>query len=248
MVMKKIVVSIMLACFASQVHATALTAARNTPARSGDKINLGVASNVIIYAGSLVCVNSSGKAVPAADSSGYAVVGRAGATIDNRTAVYSASATIDVDQGIFLWVNGDAIVDADIGKLVYVTDDQTVNKTGGGQNIIAGTVVKVASDGVWIDTAKIGPSGAAAPASLAVTGAATVGTTLAVSGATTVAAATASGLVTANAGLTASGAIQLKGAITGTNGVITLTNIPTSTNGLTTGMVWANSGVLTLKP
>ena len=235
--MKKIVVSIILACFASQVHATALTAARNTPARSGDKINLGVASNVIIYAGSLVCVNSSGKAVPAADASGNAVVGRAGATIDNRTAVYSASATIDVDQGIFLWVNGDAIVDADIGKLVYVTDDQTVNKTGGGQNIIAGTVVKVQADGVWIDTAKVGPSGAAAPLSLAVTGAATVGTTLA-----------ASGLVTANAGLTASGAIQLKGAITGTNGVITLTNIPTSTNGLTTGMVWANSGVLTLKP
>jgi hypothetical protein len=165
--------------------AAALSAERDTPQRLNQYTSLTMASNVIIYAGSLVCVNSSGLAVPAADSSGYAVVGRAEQTVDNRTAVYVATKAIKLAKGVFRWANGDVIAAADIGKIVYVTDDQTVNKTGGGQNIIAGTVVDVDSSGVWVDTAKVGPVGAATPSSLAVSGGATVGTTLAVTGATT---------------------------------------------------------------
>lgn len=174
----------LVALLGQNVFATALSAARDTPSRTGERISLTMASNVIIYAGSLVCVDSSGKANPAADTSGFAVVGRASKTIDNRTAVYLATRTIEVDKGVFRWANADAIAVADIGKIVYVTDDATVNKTGGGQNIIAGTVVDVESAGVWIDTAKVGPIGAATPSSLAVSGAATVGTTLAVTGIT----------------------------------------------------------------
>lgn len=169
------------ACGISQ--AAALSAERDTPQRLNQYTSLTVASNAIIYAGSLVCVNSSGLAVPAADSSGFAVVGRAEATADNRGVLYVATKTIKVARGTFQWKNADAIVAADIGKLVYVTDDQTVNKTGGGQNIIAGTVVDVDSSGVWVDTAKVGPVGAATPSSLAVSGTATVGSTLGVTGA-----------------------------------------------------------------
>jgi hypothetical protein len=144
-----------------------------------------MASNVIIYAGSLVCVDSSGLANPAADTAGFAVVGRAEATVDNRTAVYVATKKIKVARGVFRWANADAVVAADIGKLAYVTDDQTVNKTGGGQNIIAGSIIDVDSGGVWVDTAKVGPIGAATPSSLAVSGNGTVGGTLAVTGVTT---------------------------------------------------------------
>jgi hypothetical protein len=90
-----------------------------------------------------------------------------------------------VSRGIFRWANADSIARADIGKIVYVTDDQTVNKTGGGNNIIAGAVVDVDSSGVWVDTGKIGPIGAATPSSLAVSGNATVGGTLALTGAQT---------------------------------------------------------------
>lgn len=172
--------------FVNEAFATALSGARNTPEKDfGKSISLTMASNVIIYAGSIVCVDSNGKANPAADSSGFAVAGRASETVDNRTAVYSATAKVRVDKGIFRWVNGDVIAIADIGKLVYITDDQTVNKTGGGQNIIAGTVYDVDSSGVWVDTGKVGPSGAATPSSLSVSGAATVGTTLTVTGAST---------------------------------------------------------------
>lgn len=166
-------------------NAAALSAERDTPQRLNQYTALTVASNSIIYAGALVCVNSSGLAVPAADSSGYAVVGRAETTVDNRGVLYSATKTIRVARGTFRWANGDVIVAADIGKLVYVTNDQTVNKTGGGQNIIAGTVVDVDEVGVWVDTAKVGPVGAATPSSLAVSGTATVGSTLAVTGAIT---------------------------------------------------------------
>lgn len=177
--MKKFMVVFgMTAAICGLAYGSALTAERDTPQRLNQYTALTVASNAIIYAGSLVCVNSSGLAVPAADSSGYAVVGRAEATVDNRGVLYVATKSIKIARGTFRWGNGDVIGLADIGKLVYVADDQTVNKSGGGQNIIAGTVVDVDSSGVWVDTAKVGPVGAATPSSLAVSGAATVGGTL----------------------------------------------------------------------
>lgn len=74
------------------------------------------------------------------------------------------------------------------------------------------------------------------------TGNTVVGGTLNVTGGSTVAAVTASGAATLN------GAVAINGTLTATNGTWILTNIPTSTNGLTTGRLWSNSGVLTLKP
>jgi hypothetical protein len=244
----------------------ALTAERDTYQRLNQYTSLTMASNSIIYAGALVCVNSSGLAVPAADSSGFAVVGRAEATADNRGVLYSATKTIKVARGTFRWANADAIAVADIGKIVYVTDDQTVNKTGGGQNIIAGTVVDVDASGVWVDTAKIGPIGAATPSSLAVGANATVGGTLAVTGTSTLTGATTvTGALAANGGvncdsgkftvadtsgntavggtLAVAGAATLNGALTATNAVA-FTGLPTATNGLSAGALWNDSGTL----
>jgi len=216
----------MVAAVCGMTYGAALSTERDTVQRVNQFTSLTVASNSIIYAGSLVCVNSSGLAVPAADSSGFAVVGRAEATVDNRTAVYSATKTIKVARGTFRWGNADAIAVADIGKLVYVTDDQTVNKTGGGQNIIAGTVVDVDSSGVWVDTAKVGPSGAASPSSLAVGANATVGGTLGVTGA-----------ITGSSTVAATG--YKIGAVSGFSGAIT--NIST----LSTNIMKYAGGVLT---
>ena len=171
--------------FSSSVHATALTANRDTPElRPGNLVWLTQGSNVI-YAGSIVAVNSAGAACPAADSSGYDVVGRAEVYQDNTGSGYSSTKTINVRRGVFKWANGDSITDADIGSLVYVTDDQTVQKGASSQNIIAGVVVKYESTGVWVDTHDIGAQGAITPASMAVSGAGTVGTTFGVTGNTT---------------------------------------------------------------
>ena len=199
----------LLAAFSGFSQAGALSAGRDTPQRFNDYTELTVASNVIIYAGSLVCVNSIGLAAPAADSASFAVVGRAEATVDNRTAVYVATKTIKVARGVFRWANADNIVAADIGKIAYVTDDQTVNKTGGGQAIIAGSIIDVESAGVWVDTAKVGPIGAATPSSLTVSGNGSVGGTLAVTGASTL-----TGALTAKSTVNVASTLVVTGAVT----------------------------------
>ncbi|MFZ4394162.1 MAG: hypothetical protein ACOYOU_00890 [Kiritimatiellia bacterium] len=227
------------------LNAAALGQGRDTPQRFGDYVGLTVASNVIVYAGAMVAINTGGYAVPAADTASYSVIGRAEETVDNRGVAYSATQPIKVARGIFRWANGDAATDADIGKLAYVTDDQTINKTGGGQNIIAGSIVDVDSSGVWVDTSRIGPIGAATPSSLAVSGGATVGTTLAVSGnstlgGTTVAVtnnATVGGTIVAASTVAGSG-FKI-GAVAGWSGVVT------NLSSMTTNVLYYSGGIIT---
>jgi hypothetical protein len=224
--MKRLILAALVAGCAVDGFAAALTAERDTPQRSGESISATMASNVIIYAGGMVALDSNGLAAPAADTAGHKVIGRARATVDNRTAVYSAAKTIAIDRGVFRWANADAIVAADIGQLAYVTDDQTVNQTGGGQAIIAGAIVDVDAVGVWVDTGKIGPSGAATPSSLAVAGNGTVGGTLAVTGASTLTGNTALGgtLSVAGTSLLVGNSI-VAGTLTGSNAITSATSI-----------------------
>jgi hypothetical protein len=247
-VKKTLMAAVMGMVLCGVAYGAALTAERDSYQRPNQYTSLTVASNAIIYAGALVCVNSSGLAVPAADSSGFAVVGRAESTVDNRGVLYSATKVIKVARGTFRWANGDVIAAADIGKIVYVTDDQTVNKTGGGQNIIAGTVVDVDASGVWVDTAKVGPIGAATPSSLAVSGGATVGTTLSVTGATTLnggvncdsgkfTIADTSGNTAVGGTLTVTGTATITGAVTAVSTV--------SASGFKIGTVSGYSGAVT---
>jgi hypothetical protein len=195
--------------FCISASAAALSANRDTPElKPANLIWLTQGSNVI-YAGSIVAVNSSGVAVPAADATGYDVVGRAEVYQDNTGSGYSSTKTINVRRGVFQWENGDSITDADIGSLVYVTDDQTVQKGASSYDIIAGVVVKYESTGVWVDTHDIGAQGAITPASMAVSGAATVGTTLGVTGNTTL-----KGTANIAGTLTATGAVTMIGSAT----------------------------------
>jgi len=142
------------------VQAAALTEARDTPMRYGETISIGVYTNTRIWAGSMVALNSSGYAVPAADTSGYIVIGRADETVDNRygqdDAGDSGTLTIEVTRGVFRWANLTGITDADIGSFVYVEDDQSVDDDAPSQSIIAGICRDVDSDGVWVDTFHVG--------------------------------------------------------------------------------------------
>lgn len=204
---------------AALAQGAALTADRDTPQRTGEFVSLPVASNVVVYAGSMAAA-SNGYAVGAANTAGHAVIGRAETAADNRGVNYMATKRVAIARGVFRWANADNITAADIGKLAYVTDDHTVNKAGGGANIIAGSIVDVDAYGVWVDTGKIGPSGAATPSSLAVAANATVGGTLGVTGT-----ATFTNIV-----------------VNGTT--VTAPNLPTATNGLTPGRIYSDSGTL----
>ena len=104
----------------------------------------------------MVAVNAEGKAVPASDSAGLTVLGRA----ENRA---GAGLPVTVRAGCFRYGNSAAaakITAAEIGKACYVADDQTVSKTGGDNNIVAGIVFDIESKGVWVQIAA-GISGAA---------------------------------------------------------------------------------------
>lgn len=196
-------------------QAAALSDNRDTPElRPADKVWLTQGSN-IIYAGSIVAVDSSGLAVPGADTAGYDVVGRAEVYSHNSGSTYDSTKTIVVKSGVFRWENGDTITDADIGSIVYVSDDQTVQKGASSHNIIAGIVKKVDSDGVWVDTKDIGAQGAITPATMAVAGNSTVGGTLGVTGNTTL-----GGTLGVTGNSTVGGTLGVTGILTALNNAI----------------------------
>lgn len=98
-----------------------------------------------IYAGALVALNTAGKAVPASDTAGLTVVGRAEITAESGKMV-------TVKTGCFLYENSTsaAVTAAEVGKVCYVADDQTVAKTGGTNSIVAGLVYDIDKKGVWV--------------------------------------------------------------------------------------------------
>lgn len=100
-----------------------------------------MAANELIHAGTIVCVNASGEAVAGVDVEGFAAVGKAGATYDNRTSTPlgggAGAINAEVQFGVFGWrYTGDA---PSPGQVVYVVDNQTVSAdSDSGQRGIAG--------------------------------------------------------------------------------------------------------------
>lgn len=131
----------------------ALSADRNTQQRDGVLFGFPVATNVKIYAGSIVMLNASGYATKGAAATGQICVGRAEEQIDNTGGANGAN-TIAVMSGVYKFANsaaGDAITIAEIGDNCYIVDDQTVAKTDGtGARSVAGRIVGVDADGIWV--------------------------------------------------------------------------------------------------
>ena len=110
----------------------ALTSPRSTRFALGDQVRLTAAGT--IYAGGLVCANSNGAAVAAADTAGLKVIGIAEQTV-------ASGETVIVRRGVFALANDTnaPVTAASIGKLVYILDDQTVTIAGGATNdVVAG--------------------------------------------------------------------------------------------------------------
>lgn len=133
---------------------TALTADRNTPARAGDDFAPPVKGATLIHAGSLLCRDADGWAVPGSTALGLVPVGCARQRIDNREGL-DGDLRVPTRRGVFRWANsaGDAITQAEIGDSAYIVDDQTVAKTdGGGTRSRAGIIIDVDDIGVWVLT------------------------------------------------------------------------------------------------
>lgn len=132
---------------------TALVADRNTPKKAAELLGFAMAANAKIYAGALVVANAAGFAAPGSVATTLTALGRAESFVDNTGGADGAKTVQVSRQNAFKFANhgADLVVQADTGKTCYIVDDQTVAKTSGGATrSIAGKVLGVEADGVWV--------------------------------------------------------------------------------------------------
>lgn len=107
-----------------------------------------------LYPGAGVVLNA-GYAAPATTAAGLISVGRCESLSANTGADGAVIARIR--PGVFPFNNsaaGDAIAQADVGADCYWVDDNTVAKTSNSSaRSRAGKIIKVDSDGVWVQLA-----------------------------------------------------------------------------------------------
>jgi len=130
----------------------ALSADRNTPRAEGDVFVHPVLAATTIHAGALVVLDASGWAKPGVTATGLVAAGRAEERAANAGA--SGDISVRVRAGVFRFANssgGDLITRAEIGDNCWIVDDQTVAKTSGSATrSVAGLIVDVDAQGVWV--------------------------------------------------------------------------------------------------
>lgn len=131
----------------------ALTSDRDTKRRDGVHFEFPVAAATRIYGGAITAINAANLAVPGSTSTTLKGVGVSEDQADNSAGLASAI-KVKVRKGVFQFANsasGDLIALADVGADCYIVDDQTVAKTNGtNTRSVAGKVVDVDADGVWV--------------------------------------------------------------------------------------------------
>ncbi len=129
----------------------ALTAERNTPCKTKFRlVKLKMKGSTKIYAGAMVSV-VGGYATPGADTAAHTFIGRAEATVDNSSGA-DGDKEIEVSTGVFKYgVSG--ITQANVGADATIVDDQTLGLAAATTNdIVAGRIEEIDSDGAWIAT------------------------------------------------------------------------------------------------
>jgi len=99
---------------------------------------------VIIYKGSLVCVNTNGYAVPAADSASFYFVGVAAEYVDNSAGASGDKWVTVYRTGLFE-LPATSIAQAHVGDIMYVVDDGTFDETTPANSIICGRLQRYIS-------------------------------------------------------------------------------------------------------
>lgn len=131
-----------------------LAADRNTPSKDGELISVPVAAGKKCYAGGLAVANATGYAAPGATALNLTYLGRFEEFADN-TAGADGDADVIVRRGkAFKFANdgADPVTQASLGKVCYITDDETVCATNGaGTKSAAGIVVGLDDNGVWVE-------------------------------------------------------------------------------------------------
>ncbi|MCF6246913.1 MAG: hypothetical protein L3J69_06075 [Desulfobacula sp.] len=127
---------------------------RNTPKRTGEILEPGVAASTLIEAGHMGAKNAGGFAVPASDTVGLIVLGRVENTVDNTGGANGDERVKILRKNAFAFKNSgtNPLSIADIGTNAYVEDSETVTNAAGATNdIVAGKILDVDSEGVWVE-------------------------------------------------------------------------------------------------
>lgn len=131
---------------------TALTDNRQTERKDGELLQLPCGVD-IVYRGGMVCLNTSGYAVAAQDTASFRFAGVAYEKKDNSSGSAGDEDVRVYRSGLHKFA-GTGFAITDVGKRVYVSDDQTVTLTPG--NVFAGVIADYESaTAVWVD---IGPA------------------------------------------------------------------------------------------
>lgn len=119
-----------------------------------------MAANTRIFKGALGCLDASGNAVPGSTATGLKARGVCFGGSDaqgeaNNLGGAAGAIRSDLRPGIYPFKNSasaDAITRADIKNDCYIVDDETVAKTSGSSTrSIAGKIIDVDGDGVWVE-------------------------------------------------------------------------------------------------
>ncbi len=142
-----------------------LAADRKTNYRDGVEIDLPVKTLTKIYAGSMVCLDAAGYAVPAADAAGNIFAGVAMEQADNSAGLDGALSVRVRRLGVFEY-KATSIAQANLGAQMYVVDDETFDESDPGNGVLCGVLVKyISATRGWIDIASgVRPTLAAASA------------------------------------------------------------------------------------
>lgn len=120
-----------------------LTKDRNTVRKDGIEVAYPVAASTKIYAGSQVCINTSGYAVPAADTAGYKFVGVAQEYVDNSAGA-NGDLTVRVRRKGSFEFAGAGFTVTDVDKVCFASDDQTVALSTT-NSVVVGRIAEVLS-------------------------------------------------------------------------------------------------------
>lgn len=130
---------------------TALTENRYTKHRDGLVTAHPVKAAAHIFKGSLVCADSTGYAVPGADSAGLTFLGVALEEADNGAGASGDLLVRVQTSGVLSFSKSGTITQADLGAALYIVDDQTVGLSATTTNDIAcGRLEALDGSDVWL--------------------------------------------------------------------------------------------------
>lgn len=124
------------------------TAARDDKQSQGDVVSLKMAA-VKLYAGTLLCYNTSGYVTNAADTASFVFAGVAADTVDNSGGSAGDKKIDAYTEGTFEVAFSGTATQATVGQSVYAVDNQTVAVAATTTNdVLVGKVVEFISASV----------------------------------------------------------------------------------------------------